>query len=183
MNIVRSLMESPEIAENPLPPLLPGQALARTTLNALRRPQLVNLAQAFGIKIPKDAPKADILPYMIQAEKAGVFRTKPVSPYHLMLSEIGGDRKLNERERSDYDRALKAAAEEEMLDRPRGPYVKQYPPDGRSLLELQKRASELGINTMGRAAAPLRRLINEAEEASGEAASAPNPNGDQDAAG
>lgn len=168
MSIVRGLLDSPEVVENPLPPRLPGMEVTESKLNALRRPQLVSLATAFGIEIPRDASKADILPYMIQAEKAGRFRGKPVSQYHLLLAQMDADRKWSERERADFDAALMRAAENEFGDtdepsRPRGPYKPAFPDDGRTLEQLQAEAKELGINIMAKTSAALRRLIAEAK--------------------
>jgi len=49
-----------------------------TPLLRLRKRQLYDLAQAFGIELAKDLTKNEILPTMIAAENRGTFRTQPV---------------------------------------------------------------------------------------------------------
>lgn len=64
---------------------MPGQpAVNASVLSTARRQQLVDLANAFGIAIPKDGTKMQILPIMVEAEQQGVFRMQPKRPEYLV---------------------------------------------------------------------------------------------------
>lgn len=66
-------------------------------------------------------------------------------------------------EQAAFDAALAKAEEDEEIGQHQ-PYSKQaYPPDGRTLPQLQAEAKALGIDTMAKTAAVLRRLIAEAK--------------------
>ena len=67
--------QAPHVHGTPLP--------AQTVLQRLSRQQLRDLARAYEIEVPRDGTKDDLLPAMISAEKSGIFRQPPKSPYHL----------------------------------------------------------------------------------------------------
>ena len=157
MNIVRNLLANPELAENPLPPMLPGEMITPSKLHALRRTQLVNLAMAFAIPIPsQDAPKVELLHSMTRAEQQGLFRRKPASQYYMLLASIDPDVRLQEHERRALDAALQTAWDQE-----NPPRKEPVPDDGRSLEDLRAECNELAINWNAKNSGQLRRLIAE----------------------
>lgn len=161
MQIVKNLLSNPEQSENPLPPMMPGEMITQSKLNALRRSQLVNLAMAFNIQVDPDAPKSELLHFMIRAEQTGKFRTKPSSMYYMLLATNDPDVRRPRHEQDAFENALAQAAEDEGIIRQAAKQA--YPPDGRSLQDLQAEAQALGINVMAKSAAQLRRLIAEAK--------------------
>ena len=76
--------QKPEQVSNPTPPRLTGEMAPPTKLAFLRRQQLVDLARAYDVEIPRDGTKNEILPAMYAAESRGVFRKEPIRPYYLM---------------------------------------------------------------------------------------------------
>ena len=63
------------------PPLMDGEtAQAKTPLHRMRRQQLNDLARGWGIPVELDGTKGAILPALMAAERAGVFKTPPKHP-------------------------------------------------------------------------------------------------------
>ncbi len=62
-------------------PLMDGEmAAAPTPLKRMRRQQLHDLATAWGIRVLNGGTKEEILPALMAAERAGVFKTPPKYP-------------------------------------------------------------------------------------------------------
>lgn len=152
-----------------LPPATDGTAQVPTKLHALRLRALLDLAKAFGVELPPprnrvNHTKAEILPYMIAAEEAQVFRGKPESEYHLLHAQLTHDVRLPDRDMDDLKRRLKRAehAEHPLSTKAKIDALKEDPD---SLFGLQQRAKALGLkNTMGKGRDALREMI-EAEDA------------------
>lgn len=69
----------PELSAQP--PVMEGEmALPSTPLGRMRRQQLHDLAVAWGVKVENGGTKDAILPALMAAEKAGVFKTPPKNP-------------------------------------------------------------------------------------------------------
>lgn len=81
----------------------------------------------------------------------------------MLLATVDPDRRLPEHEQQALNVALNDALEEEDERLEAMNSHQAYPPDGRSLKELQEEARGYGINTMAKTAAVLRRLIAEAK--------------------
>lgn len=60
-------------------------------LPKLRLQQLKDLARAYGINIPKDGTKPQILPLMEAAESAGAFLRPPKNPYYFEKAKWSPD--------------------------------------------------------------------------------------------
>lgn len=160
--------EAPELTENPLPAALPGEVIPVTKLHSLRLRQLVDLAQAYGIDLPPDATKNEILPIMATHERAGAFRVPPRSQYHRLRAEISHDQKLEARDRAERERRIAAAAARES-DKPapvKTPAPAEpsrpapKPPKQQTELNmLRQRAKALGINSFAKGTAALRAEI------------------------
>lgn len=163
-NIMQHLL--PEKAADLLPPMLPGEMITPSKLNALRRNQLIHLAMAFDIQVDHSAAKSELLHSMIRAEQQGKFRSKPVSNYYLLLAGKDTDVRLPQHEQDAFEAALEKAAEDEEIYAVgrKGPYKPEYPQDGRTLAVLQSEAVALGLNPHAKNAAALRRMIAEAKE-------------------
>lgn len=64
---------------------MPGQpAVNASILGTARRQQLVDLAYAYDIPVPKDGTKAQMLPIMVEHEQQGTFRGQPKRPEYLV---------------------------------------------------------------------------------------------------
>lgn len=164
--------EAPELTENPLPAALPGEVIPVTKLHSLRLRQLVDLAQAYGIDLPPDATKNEILPIMATHERAGAFRVPPRSQYHRLRAEISHDQKLEARDRAERERRIAAAAARESdkpapvktaapsVDRAEPPRPALKPPKQQTELNmLRQRAKALGINSFAKGTDALRAEI------------------------
>ena len=69
----------PELSAQP--PVMKGEmALPSTPLGRMRRQQLHDLAVGWGVKVENGGTKDAILPALMAAEKAGVFKTPPKNP-------------------------------------------------------------------------------------------------------
>lgn len=74
------------------PPTLTGEiAFPTTPLMALRRQQLADLARAYGITIPPNATKNEMLPSLITAEQQGIFKRPPLHPWYLQKAMRNSD--------------------------------------------------------------------------------------------
>lgn len=122
----------PEVAESPLPPLLPGHTITSKTLASLRLSQLRFLARAYGIEIDQDAPKDKIMPAMQAAESAGVFKGEPKSKKYLWLSQFN----------TDHPPPGPCPYEDE-------PMVEPKQPRNADFLALQKLCRKYGISPFG----------------------------------
>lgn len=58
----------------------------------MRRQQLHDLARAYQISVPPDGTKEEILPSLVSAERAGVFRTRRPDPYWFAKAQRDPDR-------------------------------------------------------------------------------------------
>lgn len=117
MQIVKNLLNYPEQAENPLPPILPGELITPSKLNALRRNQLIHLGMAFGVPLDPSAAKSELLHSMTRAEAQGKFREKPVSQYYLLLATQDPDQRLPQHEHDQFQAALDAAYKAEFSEK------------------------------------------------------------------
>lgn len=147
--------------ENPMPelgvapPSTSGAPQVPTKLHALRLRQLQDLAKAFDITLPASATTKDkILPYMIQAEEAGTFRSQPVSQYHLLHAQLNQDSTTTFEQRLALKEQLRKAE------------WKEFPPEGvkakNLFFRLQQQCKVLGLNSMGKSIPEMRKMIAEA---------------------
>ena len=73
-------------------PQIPGQPVySDSVLPTLRRQQLADLAVAYNVPVNVSGTKAEILPALIEAEKAGVFRQPPKRPEYLVKAQRNPD--------------------------------------------------------------------------------------------
>lgn len=144
----------PEQAENPLPPALAGEIVAKTPLHTLRLRQLQDLAKAYDIDLPDGATKNEVLPIMVTHERAGRFRQPPVSRYDLLRAEVSHDVKLEPHERQAREQRLAAAAAQRTAKPAEAPAQ-----DFETQASLRAKAKALGINCYGKSNGQLRALI------------------------
>lgn len=146
-----------------------------TRMHSLRLRQLLDLAKAFDVQIPPRAKtKEQVLPFMTQAEAEGVFRRDPVSLYHRLHAEISHDRKF------DSDPEIAHRMREDFYDRLRSAEWKEFPEEGANKnlhFKLQQECKRLGLYSMGKSVAEMRKMIKEAEDAAG-AESSDQPSAD-----
>lgn len=117
------------------PPQVRGQPPTPSTiLNRLSRQQLHDLARAYGVEVKPDGTKPEILPAMVVAEQAGIFKGPVKSQYYLE----------------------KAARERDMIARPLSqPYPEDIPRARKpasemDATELNRLCKEGGLNTFGK---------------------------------
>lgn len=142
--------QRPEETEAPTPPSMAGHPVFNTKLNALRLRQLYDLAKAFEIPYPDGATKDQMLPIMVSAEQAGIFRTKPKNYYHFVHAKLNHDDKLSRLQQEDMDKELQQALKEELrktmgANEKRRQAVEDAKKDPDSIYSLQQRAKSLGI--------------------------------------
>lgn len=136
----------PELS--PQPPQMAGAPnRPATALNRLRRQALVDLAKAYDLPIDPDAPKSDLLPALIDAEKRGVFNDPPEHPYYLRKAAYNPDLP---HENNDWGNPP-----------PGGPQRGRPQSDFR---RLQKLGARLGVARVGMTKAELEAAIKSAME-------------------
>ena len=99
----------PEVTQAPSPPAMAGESMTPTKLHALRLRRLLDLAKAYGIALPTEATKSQIMPFMIAAEQAGQFRKPPKDMYHYLMAQMDHDSPLAGHEREEFYKRLKEA--------------------------------------------------------------------------
>jgi hypothetical protein len=140
----------------------PGQP--QTKMHALRLRQMQDLLRAYGQEIPKGMDtKDELLPYMTQLEKRGVFRGTPVSEYYLLHAQLNSDSNLSYTEKEQLEQRLITAAH------------KEFPEEKHKhnlFFRLQQQCKALGLDSMGKSIPKMREMIKNAGK---------EPEDDQDA--
>lgn len=119
------MAQAPHIHGTPLP--------ARTVLNRLSRQQLTDLARAYEVSIPQNGTKDEILPAMINAEQAGIFKGPVKSQYHLLKASRDRDKRPEPLALPDPDLVKTAPT--------------NLPASQMSIQELRKRLKDAGISS------------------------------------
>lgn len=134
------------------PPTLPGQTrFTGTVLTQLRRQQLHDLARAYRISVPSDGTKEEILPSLISAERAGVFRTQSPDPYWFAKAN---------RDPENPEPLPPGLAAPGARARPPGdlPTAQDGPPP--SIAELRAACKAAGINSFGKTKAAMKEALD-----------------------
>ena len=161
----------PERAESVLPPALAGEVITPSKLHAFRRTLLHNIAKAFGIDVPKDATKNEMLPALIAAEQRGIFRGQPTDEYHYLMAMRDPDVIMAPHEEEAFEAALRKARlkglskRDQMIEK--NVALKEDP---NSIQNLRKKAKGLGIDSWGKSAEWIIEQIEQKERENAQAA-------------
>jgi hypothetical protein len=125
-----------------------------TKLHALRLRQMQDLLRAYGQEVPKGMDtKDELLPYMTQLEKRGVFRGTVVSEYYLLHAQLNSDSNLSYTEKEELEQRLVSAAH------------KEFPEEKHKhnlFFRLQQQCKAEGLDCMGKSVAKMRQMLKDA---------------------
>lgn len=75
-------------ADVPAPRIVGQMDFSQSKLALMRRAQLQRIAKGWGIPVKRDGTKDEILPALIAAEAAGIFKRAPKRPFHAWLAQF-----------------------------------------------------------------------------------------------